>query len=1001
MLRRNVVPSGLVLAFTLIVCHSASAQTGAPSAGATTSGVATQFAIHLSKTASKMEVFAGRELQKYVYLRTGARLDIEQRDTAPERSGFVIGHKYQPLVLATLGEHEQKATVAGLAAEQYVIATFDATPKRVVLIAGGDVTGALYGVYRMAEHYGVRFYMDGDIVPDGQVPMALPVVQERHAPLFAYRGIQPFHDFPEGPDWWNVDDYKAIIGQLVKMRMNFIGLHTYPEGHPNAEPTVWIGPPSEVGKGLAVKSGYSSSYANTARSGWGYAPKKTSDYAYGAAGMFDRDDYGPDTMRGMCPTPSEPRLQNELFERVGAMLADAFSYARAMGVMTCVGTETPLIIPAAVQERLKAAGKNPADPAVVREVYEGIFKRIKQTCPVDFYWLWTPESWLGGMPDDKVKAAMDDMKIADEAARRTEVHFRMATCGWVLGPQNDRAAWDRELPKNWVLSCINRSVGMAPVESGFADVKRQDKWAIPWLEDDPALTSMQLWAGRMRRDAFDAKRYGCNGLMGIHWRTRVLGPAVSALAQAAWSQDGWADREPSGTGPVGGQTVDYPHNKIEGTEDAPLYQTVRFDVDGYRLAVPNGSYTVTLQFCEPHYGQAGKRVFGVTLQGKPVINDLDIFAKVGQNHALDYTFNDVQVTDGRLLIGFTRRVEYPCIAAIAVVGKEASVKINCGGPAYKDYIADPPSPPRDLPVKDFYADWATQQFGAERQVGSRAGEIFARIDGHLPRPTNWIGGPGGIQPDARPWAEVLKEYAFVDEFAALATDVNGAANRDRYAYWLNTFQYMRAIAQATCEWGRYEAAMKKVRAEQDAAARKALAAESALPIRKSVVKLVGEVYVHLLATVGNPGEMGTVMNWEQHCLPEILEKPGKELAGILGEPLPGDAMPPKQYAGPARIFLPTVRTSLTSGEELNLRVIVLGSENARGVLRWRPLGQGEYRELPLQHIARDVYTVRVPAEASESAAMEYYVQVSGPSGETLRFPATAPERNQVVTVIPR
>ena len=45
----------------------------------------------------------------------------------------------------------------------------------------------------------------------------------------------------------------------------------------------------------------------------------------------------------------------------------------------------------------------------------------------------------------------------------------------------------------------------------------------------------------MRRDAFDALRYGCTGLMGIHWRTRILAPNVSALAKAAWDQSGWRE----------------------------------------------------------------------------------------------------------------------------------------------------------------------------------------------------------------------------------------------------------------------------------------------------------------------------------------------------------------------------------------------------------------------------------------------------------------------------
>lgn len=48
---------------------------------------------------------------------------------------------------------------------------------------------------------------------------------------------KPFHDFSEGPDQWNADDYKMYMEQLAKLKMNFIGLHTYP----NQEPTVWTG----------------------------------------------------------------------------------------------------------------------------------------------------------------------------------------------------------------------------------------------------------------------------------------------------------------------------------------------------------------------------------------------------------------------------------------------------------------------------------------------------------------------------------------------------------------------------------------------------------------------------------------------------------------------------------------------------------------------------------------------------------------------------------------
>ena len=91
----------------------------------------------------------------------------------------------------------------------------------------------------------------------------LPKVDELKRPLFRLRGIQPFHDFPEGPDWWNRDGYKAILGQLPKLGMNFFGLHTYPEGGVGPEPLVWIGLKQDRDEQGAVKFSYPALWAST------------------------------------------------------------------------------------------------------------------------------------------------------------------------------------------------------------------------------------------------------------------------------------------------------------------------------------------------------------------------------------------------------------------------------------------------------------------------------------------------------------------------------------------------------------------------------------------------------------------------------------------------------------------------------------------------------------------------------------------------------------------
>ena len=39
-------------------------------------------------------------------------------------------------------------------------------------------------------------------------------------PRFDVRGIQPFHDFPMGPDWWQPPFWKALATNMVKLKLN-------------------------------------------------------------------------------------------------------------------------------------------------------------------------------------------------------------------------------------------------------------------------------------------------------------------------------------------------------------------------------------------------------------------------------------------------------------------------------------------------------------------------------------------------------------------------------------------------------------------------------------------------------------------------------------------------------------------------------------------------------------------------------------------------------------
>jgi len=142
---------------------------------------------------------------------------------------------------------------------------------------------------------------------------------------------------------------------------------------------------------------------------------------------------------------------------------------------------------------------------------------------------------------------------------------------------------------------------------------------------------------------------------------------------------------------LGGRTAGYAGKAVDGTKEDVLYQTCRYNLGGYRLAVPNGTYSVTLKFCEPHFDAKGKRVCDVKLQGKTILSRFDIFAKVGKFAAHDESFDGVKVADGQLKIDIINRVSMACISGIVVSNGTFSKKINCGGPKWKGYQRDPAS----------------------------------------------------------------------------------------------------------------------------------------------------------------------------------------------------------------------------------------------------------------------------------------------------------------------
>lgn len=960
-----------------------------------------------------------QDLRRYLYIRTGEIPTLATQ--APAIGNCIVLLRSRGTQPAELGK-ELPFTSEGLTPEEYRLQTVQGSTNRQLYIVGGTESGLLYGVYRYCELLGIRFYLQGDVVPDARLEEALPNIAERGQPLFSERGLVPFHDFPEGPDWWSKDDYRVHLSQMAKLRFNLFALHCYPEDvpkpnpEPHAEPLVWIGRTSDQTDSGQVRESYPAFWASTSRERyWGYDRMKTDEFSAGASQLFSASEHAHPIFAGISAQPEQSDQENLVFERAATFFSETFKFARSLGIKTCIGTETPLTVPQDVRARLQREGLNPDDPKQIQELYTGMFRRIAQRYPVDYYWLWTPESWTwSGNSEEQYKATVADIRAAFAAQESLHLPFQLLTCGWVLGPVFNRTALDQVLRPGTPMSSISREVGHDLIDGGFKSISSRPKWAIPWLENDQNLTAPQLWVGRMRYDAVDARNLGCSGLLGVHWRTKILAPAISALAQASWDQSfrpvSWDLRPELESGALHTGHVIVSQEPVAGVtgDEAQACRTVLEDCqDIYVMGVPNGRYRITLLFNETEATGAGQRVFDVSIQDQELSHDIDIFARAGRNRALRLDYDNFAVGDSPFHLNLTPRQGKPSIAACGIEGRTRdqqnfSLWINLGGEAVGkftiDYTRDKPALAvrrRGLPVADFYEDFCRANFG--EAVAERAARIFTKIDGlGLPQTTHWDVGPGGIK--------IVKPapgtFDFIAQFASLRPDIVGAGNIQRFDYWLNTFSYQQTLAELGGLRLDLDSEVQQMLAAGDPG-EKSRHAEMALNLRLQLSRNWERMMTRLLSCVETTGELGTVANLEQHNRRRLqfLSIHDAAIEKALGRPLPPAAGLTQSYLGRARLVVPTVRTERFTEETIRIPIIALATEGMSDVtLHWRPWGAESFHDVAASRQGRAIYEAILPGGREP---IEYFVSARSVDGTDCLWPVTAPRLCQtVITLTP-
>jgi hypothetical protein len=402
-------------------------------------------------------------------------------------------------------------------------------------LTGATPQAVAYAVFDFLERQGAFFGLDGEVYPlEPASALHLPPVGHpwQAQPRFNVRGLVPWPDFLNCVTVYNLEDWRAYLEAMVRMRFNTLGVHVYSGANQWAESFLSF---EYAGAGHLA-------YTDTsATNRWGYLPERTSRYGMGAADFFADEVFGSEATTQARSCWEAEELAQQLWQ-------EAFQYAKQLGIRTGVGFE-PYQVPdeiyrAAPPEAHYASG-NPKIPGpridpesvAAKDILEARLGRLLEAYPtLDYVWLWEDEGMSWASQKQNVPLSVTPFKQAYDFLKRHAPDKRLVISGWG-GVVRHFTYFHKALPEEIIFSSLNDNLGWDPVSEEYGKLEARERWPIPWLEDDPAMWLPQFHVARFVRDMDLAEQYGCQGLLGIHWRHRIMDVDAGFQAGYSWNKE--------------------------------------------------------------------------------------------------------------------------------------------------------------------------------------------------------------------------------------------------------------------------------------------------------------------------------------------------------------------------------------------------------------------------------------------------------------------------------
>ncbi|MCX6134280.1 MAG: carbohydrate-binding protein [Ignavibacteriales bacterium] len=466
--------------------------------------------IVIGAKASELERFASKELQRYLYQLSGTLPEIRTDSKSLDCPTFIIGQTRTNSIVARLAStHQVEVSPSDPGPQGYVLKKTLVNKQPALVIAGSDEVGCLYGVYGLlTDYYRVGFFLGGDILPDSKSSLTLVDVDEKKSPSMYVRGFLPWTNFPQSATSYSWEDWKFILDQMAKMRLNFIHIHNY-----NGE----LGH-NEMYHNFVYKGFTSRVWMPTARQAhaWAMSPWDVNKYRFGASDLFDDYDFGAD-----CALHNENLSNEEVFRKSASLFQKVIDYAHSRGVKVGLGLDIDLI-----PKEYKAQAD---DPEVVRARVDQL---VNDYPNLDYLLCFQSEN-VGKDPRfyeiwKKIFTGFYD------GVKLRMPRTRVAVAGWGLNPASIAT-----LPPDVICAPISYYSDRCETGAIYGD---REYWGCPWLERD-FYSSEYYYPYNLHLKntiaAFKERAPNMKGFYCLTWRlTDAVEPKMWYVARAPWDGKG-------------------------------------------------------------------------------------------------------------------------------------------------------------------------------------------------------------------------------------------------------------------------------------------------------------------------------------------------------------------------------------------------------------------------------------------------------------------------------